>query len=61
MRHRNIRKNRVAAAMGCSDRQLYNYMARLIPIPGLQLGQLCKVMQMPPQQLVDERYYLLPG
>jgi hypothetical protein len=56
---RRIRKSHVVGAMGCSDRQLYNYMARRAPIPAMQLGTLCDLMDMDPEELVDERNFLL--
>jgi hypothetical protein len=59
MTQRNIRKIRVAAVLCCSDRQLYNYLARLRPIPVIHLGALCDLMDMDPEELVDERNYLL--
>ena len=59
MKQRNIRKIRVAAVLHCSDRQLYNFLARLRPIPVLFLGALCDFMDMDPEELVDDRNYLL--
>jgi hypothetical protein len=59
MTRRNIRKTRLTAVMHCSDRQLYNYMARQIPIPAMQLSALCDEMDMYPEDLVNDRYVLL--
>jgi hypothetical protein len=58
MARRRMRKSDVTAAMRCSDRQLYNYMARRSPVPMLELSALCRRMRMNPKQLVDERNYL---
>ena len=59
MAWRRMRKSQVAGAMGCSDRQLYNYMARRAPIPGMQIGALCDLMDMDLEELVDEWNFLL--
>ncbi len=59
MTRRNVRKTRLTAVMRCSDGQLYNYMARLIPVPGMQLGALCDIMDMDVEELVDDGYVLL--
>lgn len=59
MTRRNMRKIRVAAVLWCSDRQLYNFLARLRPVPVMHLGELCDLMDMDPDELVDERNYLL--
>jgi hypothetical protein len=56
---RRIRKTRVTAVMRCSDRQLYNYMDRRARVPGMQLGPLCDLLDMDPEELVDERNFLL--
>jgi hypothetical protein len=59
MTQRNIRKIRIAALLHCSDRQLYNYLARLRPVPVIHVGALCDLLDMDPEELVDERNYLL--
>jgi hypothetical protein len=59
MTQRNMRKIRIAAVLWCSDGQLYNYLARLRPVPVIHLGALCDLMDMDPDELVDERNYLL--
>jgi hypothetical protein len=60
MTQRNIRKIQIAAILHCSDRQLYNYLARLRPVPLLHLGVLCDFLNMDPDEFVDDRNYLLP-
>ena len=59
MTQRNMRKIRVAAVLSCSDRQLYNFLARRRRVPVIHLGALCDLMDMDPEELVDERNYLL--
>lgn len=59
MARRRMRKSDVVAVMRCSDRQLYNYMARRSPVPVMELYALCRLLRMHPRRLVDERNFLL--
>lgn len=59
MRERGIKHFDVARVLVCSDRQVYNYMKRIYPVPTMQLGALCDRLDMDPEQLVDENRFLL--
>ena len=59
MRWRRIRKHQVTAVIGCSDRQLYNYMARRSPMRPQEVAWLCDMLDMEPHELIDERGFLL--
>lgn len=54
-----LRKQEVCGALVCSDRQLYNYMSRQWPIPVTRLSALCDLLDLDPEDLVDERGFLV--
>jgi hypothetical protein len=59
MTQRRIRKHRITAILHCSDRGLYDMMALRRPVPLLDLGELCDFLDMDPDELIDERNFLL--
>jgi DNA-binding Xre family transcriptional regulator len=61
MTQRRIRKHRITAILHCSDRGLYDMMASRRAVPTLHLGALCDFLDMDPEELIDERNYLLEG
>ena len=60
MAQHSLRRRHIAAALECSERQVYNYTSRAIPIPALYLARLCDLLDVDSDELVDDDRYLLP-
>lgn len=59
MKQRGIKKNTIAATLRVSDPTVYNYLKRRYRVPPMQLGPLCDLLDMDPEELVDSRGFLL--
>jgi hypothetical protein len=59
MKALHAKKHHVAAALGVSDRALYNYMTRRRPLPVRKIAKLCDFLDMDQEELVDEKRFLL--